>query len=572
MKKSSKLLGLLLAAGMFVTGCDKSKPVVNPNDDGKTSEQGGEEQQHQHSFGDWKVTKSASCKEAGEKERKCSGCDEVEKEEIPQLTEHSFGDWNETPATCAEDGVKERTCSVCGAKETEDLPKLTTHDFGEWETTKAATCAEAGEKERTCSVCGAVEKEEIAILDTHTFGDYAYNVASGDIKRVCKVCGNEDVIPGPAEPPEQTWTANEQMLLDMIFYGANIPYISFEGGNPLGFDQSAYEGILYGATDDCDADFLAAYAAQFGENWKDKGSMLGTSSQYVYILEGKIETEEGFRYVTVYLYALKQGANGRYSISSDGSGVFALEIADPYYYDFEDTGANYYAQKYGTNIPLPDMEADYYTLYTREAATGLYEVVGHFEPGLVVNKYYEYGDLLVESGYYYLKDDEELGWPIFASEDFEVAVCLFANPTSGIVGIDIMDYPGVPEVNGDELNATSLAIDSAAEGYNSYTLAGASGAEYLAVASADNGFAINGAEGHGIVVTKSAGTVDAVKIIFKEATGADVVVVIYGSNDSFEIADMADEDTAEEKGLVELGMLAVDKDFTTQIVFETEYA
>ena len=83
-------------------------------------------------------------------------------------------------------------------------------------------------------------------------------------------------------------------------------------------------------------------------------------------MEGKIETEEGFRYVTVYLYALKQGANGRYSISSDGSGVFAMEIADPYYYDFEDTGANYYAQKYGTNIPLPDMEADYYTLYTRD--------------------------------------------------------------------------------------------------------------------------------------------------------------------------------------------------------------
>ena len=67
MKKSSKLLGLLLAAGMFITGCDKTKPVVNPNDGDKTNEQGGKEQQHQHSFGEWKVTKSASCKEAGEK-------------------------------------------------------------------------------------------------------------------------------------------------------------------------------------------------------------------------------------------------------------------------------------------------------------------------------------------------------------------------------------------------------------------------------------------------------------------------------------------------------------------------
>ena len=123
MKKTSKILGLLLTTGMFLGGCDKEKANVNPTDDGKT-------QQHDHNYGEWNITKPATCTEAGSKERVCSGCGEKETESIPKLDSHIFGEWDETkPATCKEAGSKERACSICGAKETEVLPKLDTHTF-----------------------------------------------------------------------------------------------------------------------------------------------------------------------------------------------------------------------------------------------------------------------------------------------------------------------------------------------------------------------------------------------------------------------------------------------------------
>ena len=59
---------------------------------------------------------------------------------------HEFGEWTITKAaTCTEDGERERTCS-CGEKETEVI-KATGHSF------KEATCTEP----KTCTVCGATE-------------------------------------------------------------------------------------------------------------------------------------------------------------------------------------------------------------------------------------------------------------------------------------------------------------------------------------------------------------------------------------------------------------------------------
>ena len=147
-----------------------------------------------HVFGEWTVTKAATCTEAGVSTRTCTVCGAEETLTVPALG-HKFGEWTVTKAaTCTETGVSTRTCTVCGeAKETKDIPALG-HKFGEWTVTKAATCTETGVSTRTCTVCGeAKETKDIPALG-HKFGEWTVTKAAtctetGVSTRTCTVCG-----------------------------------------------------------------------------------------------------------------------------------------------------------------------------------------------------------------------------------------------------------------------------------------------------------------------------------------------------------------------------------------------
>ena len=141
-----------------------------------------------HVFGEWTVTKAATCTEAGVSTRTCTVCGAEETLTVPALG-HKFGEWTETKAaTCTEAGVSTRTCTVCGeAKETKDIPALG-HKFGEWTETKAATCTEPGVSTRTCTVCGeAKETKDIPALG-HKFGT-TYFMDKDSHWLTCTVCG-----------------------------------------------------------------------------------------------------------------------------------------------------------------------------------------------------------------------------------------------------------------------------------------------------------------------------------------------------------------------------------------------
>ena len=141
-----------------------------------------------HVFGEWTVTKAATCTEAGVSTRTCTVCGAEETLTVPALG-HKFGEWTETKAaTCTEPGVSTRTCTVCGeAKETKDIPALG-HKFGEWTETKAATCTEAGVSTRTCTVCGeAKETKDIPALG-HKAGT-TYFMDKDSHWLTCTVCG-----------------------------------------------------------------------------------------------------------------------------------------------------------------------------------------------------------------------------------------------------------------------------------------------------------------------------------------------------------------------------------------------
>ena len=118
-----------------------------------------------HSYGEWKEVRAATCSDSGEKERACMICGKTQSEEIPATGDHTY-----------ENGI----CSVCGKMQPGGVHN---HVFGEWHTDKAATCLVKGERHREC-VCGALETEQIP-LAVH---DYENGV--------CSVCGK-------AQPKEE---------------------------------------------------------------------------------------------------------------------------------------------------------------------------------------------------------------------------------------------------------------------------------------------------------------------------------------------------------------------------------
>ena len=125
-----------------------------------------------HSYGEWEITKEATCMEDGSKERTCSTCKEVEKETIA-ATGHSLTKTAAKAATCTEQGNSEYyTCSTCDKyfsdsegtneiKENSWITEATGHSYGDWKVTKEATCTEEGTKERTCSACKDVDTASI---------------------------------------------------------------------------------------------------------------------------------------------------------------------------------------------------------------------------------------------------------------------------------------------------------------------------------------------------------------------------------------------------------------------------
>ena len=79
--------------------------------------------------------------------------------EVGGCTDHVYGDWTITKeATCAEEGSREHVCTICGAKSTEVIP-VTDHVWEEdYTVDKEATCAEEGSESIHCSVCGEIKE------------------------------------------------------------------------------------------------------------------------------------------------------------------------------------------------------------------------------------------------------------------------------------------------------------------------------------------------------------------------------------------------------------------------------
>lgn len=128
---------------------------------------------------------------------------------------HSFGEWKTiNAATCTQDGSEERTCDTCGEKETR-VVTVTGHSYTvelvKEETLKAAaTCVTANEYYKSCA-CGAIS-------DSQTFFD-GQALGHNYVNNVCTRCDQQQVECDHTQLHEET--------MDLSQYGVcteKIPY------------------------------------------------------------------------------------------------------------------------------------------------------------------------------------------------------------------------------------------------------------------------------------------------------------------------------------------------------------
>ena len=115
-----------------------------------------------HNWDSGKITKAATCTEAGVKTYTCTRCQKTKTEEI-KATGHKEVKDAAVAATCEKAGKTEGShCSVCGKviKAQKEVPVLG-HSWDAGKITKAATCTETGVKTHTCIRCQKTKTEEV---------------------------------------------------------------------------------------------------------------------------------------------------------------------------------------------------------------------------------------------------------------------------------------------------------------------------------------------------------------------------------------------------------------------------
>ena len=185
----------------------------------------GNSESHTHQYGEWSVTRTATCTEAGEEARFCS-CGDTQTRTIP-TKEHYYGDWTVTKiATCTEAGEQEKVCS-CGDKLTQSL--AAGHSYGEWVVVKEATCAQEGERYIICSACNDKKTESLSKSSTHTYNEGTITksptcTASGSKTVVCTVCNatKEESIPSLGHSVDNTGKCSRCGLVTLNMTNSEI--------------------------------------------------------------------------------------------------------------------------------------------------------------------------------------------------------------------------------------------------------------------------------------------------------------------------------------------------------------
>ena len=160
-----------------------------------------------HIFGEYIVTKAATCTAAGSVIRKCKTCSEKETLVVEPFGHDFSKEYTvDKSPTCMTTGTKSFHCTRCDAKTGAVSIEATGHSFGEYKTTLKATCIASGKMVRTCSVCKKEDSKSISKLghnysSHYTVDEKATPNENGSKSQHCKRCDaitNQTSIPKPS--------------------------------------------------------------------------------------------------------------------------------------------------------------------------------------------------------------------------------------------------------------------------------------------------------------------------------------------------------------------------------------
>ena len=156
MKKLLKVMSLLVAFALTACNGPASKGQESKGETESTpAEVSSEEQKstkHKHTWGAWEVNQEHPCV-AGTRTRTCSGCGEVETEDVAPTAEHTWGETVEKEAPSCKEGRGERTCTVCGKVDSVPIAPKTDHVWGSSTITHTAGEGEVTETFEECTNC-----------------------------------------------------------------------------------------------------------------------------------------------------------------------------------------------------------------------------------------------------------------------------------------------------------------------------------------------------------------------------------------------------------------------------------
>ena len=145
------------------------------------------------SYGEWVITKKATCTENGQKTKTCVCGHQIQ--ETIDSTGHKYRDWAVTKlATCTETGVKTQFCRYCDQKKEESIP-VKSHVYSDWIVAREATCTATGEKYQACIRCGNEKTETIQSMG-HNYKNVevirsATCTDTGILVKTCDRCGDK---------------------------------------------------------------------------------------------------------------------------------------------------------------------------------------------------------------------------------------------------------------------------------------------------------------------------------------------------------------------------------------------
>ncbi len=176
---------------------------------------------------------------------------------------HEWGEWTVSKdATCASQGQRERVCE-CGQTDTESLDTVE-HTSDEWVIDEQATFRDCGQKHQVCSVCGTAFNETeipiitVTILPGITDMDQDQKRPNYALGNCRKLEGNPVVVLLFVDDRESTWTAEEveaftqeHVLVGLEFlekqaklWGVHLDFTVESYSTPFSGYELAYDGVV----------------------------------------------------------------------------------------------------------------------------------------------------------------------------------------------------------------------------------------------------------------------------------------------------------------------------------------